>query len=186
MFMPLLLGGGLLGALTNKRNPLEGALLGGALGAATGGMGGLLGNASTAAATGGGMGLTAGSAPGLTAMGGGTGLTMGAAAPGLSAMGGGTGLTAGANALASAPAATSGGLLGNLTDLNSVNKIVSLAQAMTPEQQQQLQAVAPPQMSPIGSQSLVQLYEQSKNNPAAQAIAQREQERMQRKSTMWG
>jgi len=184
MFMPLLLGGGLLGALTNKRNPLEGALLGGALGAATGGMGGLLGNASTAAATGG-MGLTAGSAPGLAAMGGGTGLTMGATAPGLSAMGGGTGLTAGANALASAPAATSGGLLGNLTDLNSVNKIVSLAQAMTPEQQQ-LQAVAPPQMSPMGSQSLIQLYEQSKNNPAAQSIAQREQERMQRKSTMWG
>ena len=57
--LPLLIGGG-LGALTNKKNPLKGALLGAGMGALGGAvapaMGGLLGNAGTAAAYGTGLG----------------------------------------------------------------------------------------------------------------------------------
>lgn len=52
--LPLLIGAG-LGAVTSKK-PLQGALLGAAGGALTGGMGGLLSNAGTAAAYGTGLG----------------------------------------------------------------------------------------------------------------------------------
>lgn len=52
--LPLLIGAG-LGAITSKK-PLQGALLGAAGGALTGGMGGLLSNAGTAAAYGTGLG----------------------------------------------------------------------------------------------------------------------------------
>ena len=63
-FLPMILGGAALGALTNKK-PLKGALLGGAMGAGggllggamgAGGAAGLLGNPMTAAAYGTGMG----------------------------------------------------------------------------------------------------------------------------------
>lgn len=182
MFLPFMVGGGLLGALMNKKDPLKGALMGGALGAATGGAG-LFGGAPAAT---GGLGLTSGTGAGLASMGGGTGLTMGAA-PGMAAMGGGTGLTAGSaatNAVLNAPN-FAGGML-SPTAMEGVQKALTLSGLLQPQEQQQAQAVAPPQMSPAGTQSLVQLYEQGKNNSGAQSIAMREQERMQRKSTMWG
>lgn len=207
--------GAIGGALANKENPLKGALLGGTIGAFTGGAGGaaagagagaasgagagLLGGAGAGAAGGaasgigagaaaGGLGLTSGAGAGLAAMGGGTGLTMGAA-PGLAAMGGGSGLTAGTGALtaSSAAAPSMASVFGSGGNFDNVSKAMQLAGAMSPQgQEQQAQAVAPPQMSQAGTQSLVQLYEQGKNNAGAQSIAQREQDRMQRKSTMWG
>lgn len=59
MMFPMLLGGAALGALLNKKKPLQGALLGGALGGAgslIGGGAGLLGNPMTAASYGTGLG----------------------------------------------------------------------------------------------------------------------------------
>ncbi len=181
MFLPFMVGGGLLGALMNKKDPLKGALLGGALGAATGGAG-LFGGAPAT----GGLGLTSGTSAGLASMGGGTGLTMGVA-PGMASMGGGAGLTAGPGALTASQAASPSlaSLFGG-SGFENAQKAMQVASMLTPERPQQAQAVAPPQMSPAGTQSLVQLYEQGKNNAGAQSIAQREQERMQRKSTMWG
>lgn len=56
--VPLLAGAG-IGAVTNK-DPIKGALMGGAMGAATGGLGGLFGGAAEAAGTGATSGLFGG------------------------------------------------------------------------------------------------------------------------------
>ena len=143
-FLPPLIGAG-VGALSNKRNPLEGALLGGALGAGGGLLGGAMGLGGAAGAAGAGEAATIGLGAQNTAM---AGLGTGSAVPALSV---GTAVPS-----ISVPAASSGGLLGGLKSaaghakpfMDAAVPAMQAASMFQKEEQPQIQAS--PVMQPAG------------------------------------
>jgi hypothetical protein len=157
LMIPILIGAA-GGALANKKNPLQGAMLGAGIGAT----GGLLAPAAGAAAAGAGAagaGAAGGAAGGLGGVAGGAGLLSGAgsaagtAAADAAAM---YGVEAGAGA-----ASGSGGLLGTLGQYGK--PVMQAASMMQPgEQQQQPQAQFVPQMG-TGNQTLTQIAMQGQN-----------------------
>lgn len=169
LMIPMLIGGG-LGLLTNKKNPLEGALMGAGMGAA----GGLLSPA------------IAGAAPGLGAAGAGglgtgtavAGLSTGTAVPGLSI---GTAVP-GLNATAAAP--WYDGLLSGAKDFAGNVKPVADAAGTAMQVAQMTKEDPPPpiQASPLMAPG-------NGSNPQMQGLlqsiqstdAQRAQEEMQRR-----
>jgi hypothetical protein len=124
--------GAAAGAVTNKKDPLKGALMGAALG---GGGGLLAGGAAAGGAAAGGSGLLGGAAPlGATAAG---GLTA-SAIPAGGVVGGGALLAGGA------PAAAAPGLMSQLANPAVLAAGSQLAGSMTPKQAQ----TAPGRVSP--------------------------------------
>ena len=141
-WIPIALGAA-AGALSNKDNPLKGAVIGAGLGAAGGaGLGalGAAGGATGAAGGLGGLGSVAAGTGGAGASAGGLGLSAGGAglglqAPGaasLASMGGGTGLSmapgaAGAVQLSAAGTPAAGGLL-SADNLKTMGAVAGMAQ----------------------------------------------------------
>jgi hypothetical protein len=130
--------GAAAGAVTNKKDPLKGALMGAALG---GGGGLLAGGAAAGGAAAGGSGLLGGAAPlGATAAG---GLTA-SAIPAGGVVGGGALLAGGA------PAAAAPGLMSQLANPAVLAAGSQLAGSMTPKQAQTAPGrVSPGQQVPI-------------------------------------
>lgn len=130
--------GAAAGAVTNKKDPLKGALMGAALG---GGGGLLAGGAAAGGAAAGGSGLLGGAAPlGATAAG---GLTA-SAIPAGGVVGGGALLAGGA------PAAAAPGLMSQLSNPAVLAAGSQLASSMTPKQAQTAPGrVSPGQQIPI-------------------------------------
>ena len=176
LMAPMLIGGG-IGLLTNKKNPLEGALMGAGMGAA----GGLLSPAAAPAAAGAAAELGAAGAGGFgTAV---PGLSTGTAVPGLSM---GTAVP-GLNATAAAPPAPwYDGVLSTAKEVAGNAKPVADAAgtAMTVAQMTKEEPPPPIQASPV-------MVPGNGSNPQMQGLlqsiqstdAQRAQEEMQKRQT---
>ena len=156
--------GGAVGGLTNKKDPVTGAMLG----AVGGGAGGLLGAPAAAGAAGGAAG--------------GTGLTLGAAGQGLQAAGG-TGLAAPATALAQGTVAPPSAMDSFLGLLKPAGEAASVAQKVGLLQQNDNKpgVQAPPfsMGSTQGPQGLNNLVSQ-KQQTEQQRMARDLEERMRR------
>lgn len=137
LLMPMLIGAG-LGAITNKKDPLKGAVIGAGLGAAGGTLApGLLagGGAAGTAGTGAAGGLTASAGAGTTL-----------AAPASGSMGGGLGLK---GLLEAAPAAESGLLGGGLSAPSTGYFSANAASAASPSLMEQFKTLSA-NMKPFG------------------------------------
>ena len=173
LMIPMLIGGG-VGLLTNKKNPLEGALMGAGMGAA----GGLLSPAAAPAAAGAAAPAAAGAELGAAGAGGfGTavpGLSTGTAVPGLNA------------AAAAPPAPWYDGVLSTAKEVAGNAKPVADAAgtAMTVAQMTKEEPPPPIQASPV-------MVPGNGSNPQMQGLlqsiqstdAQRAQEEMQKRQT---
>jgi len=167
LMMPMLIGAG-AGLLTNKKKPLEGALMGGALGAAGGAIAPMLGGAAA-----GGSAIPA----------------MTAAEASTPIVGGYFNGATGAEILAAnGGGSAGGGLLGGMTmkgasayaqPVMQSMQAANLAQGLLSDNPQSVQSHAPDAGNPQGAQTLAQLYQQG-TQPSQEDLA-----RMQRK-TMWG
>lgn len=156
--------GGAVGGLTNKKDPVTGAMLG----AVGGGAGGLLGVPAAAGAAGGAAG--------------GTGLTLGAAGQGLQAAGG-TGLAAPATALAQGTVAPPSAMDSFLGLLKPAGEVATAAQKVgllqTGDKRPAVQAPPFAMGSTQGPQGLNNLVNQ-KQQTEQQRMARDLEERMRR------
>lgn len=141
MMLPFLIPmaiGALGGALTNKKNPLTGALLGGTVGAVTGGLGGL-GGAASGAATGaaGATGATASAIPAASVTGTPLGLLGSEVAPGVTTSAISTPSVTGTplGLLGNAPGGLLSGNYKNMTDMAGLAAKAGLFDSSAPQAQ---------------------------------------------------